>query len=81
MQAGSSTNKIKFQGNMAELSLNIPNPQHIRILPSKHSSRNSNGDSINEDWKKKMLETSDKILRSLNKDYNSRAHKRRPLHN
>jgi hypothetical protein len=70
----------KIQGSTAELALNIPYPQHIRTLPSKHSSRNSNGDFINEDWKQKMLQASDEILKFLNKDYNFCAHKR-AVHN
>jgi len=64
-------------------------------LPSKHS-RNSNAGSkkelrdsvvhrtlykINEDWKEKMLEASDEVLKFLNKDYHASPHKRKPVHN
>ncbi|TVU08227.1 hypothetical protein EJB05_41624, partial [Eragrostis curvula] len=81
MRAGPSMNRVKLEGSTSKLALNIPNPQHIRRLPYKHSSRNSNAGSINEDWKQKMLEASDEILKFLNKDYNAHAHKRRPVHN
>ncbi|GJM97923.1 hypothetical protein PR202_ga14886 [Eleusine coracana subsp. coracana] len=81
MPAGPSMKRVKLEGSTSKLALNIPNPQHIRKFPYKHSSRNSDGDSINEDWKQKMLEASDEILKFLNRDYNAHAHKRTPVHN
>ncbi|OEL22186.1 hypothetical protein BAE44_0016796 [Dichanthelium oligosanthes] len=96
MQTGPSTKRVKLEGSTSVIALNIPNPQHIRTLPSKHSSRNSNAgpkqelrDSIvrsslyriNEDSKEKMLEASDEVLKFLNKDYHASPHKRRPVHN
>ncbi|XP_062178756.1 uncharacterized protein LOC133883440 [Phragmites australis] len=96
MQAGPSMNRVKLEGSASELALNIPNPQHIRTLPFKHSSRKLNAGSkkelrdsivcstlykVNGDWKEKMLEASDEVLKFLNKDYNASPHKRRPVHN
>lgn len=87
---------VKLEGSQSVIAINIPNPQHIRKLPSKHSSRNSNAgpkqelrDSIvrstlyrlNEDSKEKMLEASDEVLKFLNKDYHATPRKRRPIHN
>lgn len=76
------------------IALSISNPQRLRTLPSKHSSSNAGSkkelrDSvvhrtlhkINEDWKEKMLEASDEVLKLLNKDYHASPHKRRPIHN
>ncbi|XP_062229324.1 uncharacterized protein LOC133927069 [Phragmites australis] len=96
MQAGPSMNRVKLEGSTSELALNIPNPRHIRTLPSKHSSGDSNAGSkhalrnsivrstlykIHEDWKEKMLEASDEVLKYLNKDYHGSPRKRRPVHN
>lgn len=87
---------VKLEGSESVIALNIPNPQHSRKLPSKHSSRNSNAgpkqelrDStvrstlyrLNEDSKEKMLEASDEVLKFLNKDYHASPHKRTPVHN
>uniref|UniRef100_J3MG26 Uncharacterized protein n=1 Tax=Oryza brachyantha TaxID=4533 RepID=J3MG26_ORYBR len=75
---------------------NIPNPQHIRILPlkpyyrslslgskkeQKDSTVYSNSYRTNDDLKKKMLESRDEVLRLLNKDYHANPHKRPPVHN
>ncbi|CAL5039514.1 unnamed protein product [Urochloa decumbens] len=96
MQAGPTMKRVKIEGSTSMIALNIPNPQHIKTLPSKHSSRNSNAGSkqqlkdpiihstlyrINEDSKEKMLEASDEVLKFLNKDYHASPHKRRPVHN
>ncbi|CAN6216234.1 unnamed protein product [Urochloa humidicola] len=96
MQAGPTMKRGKLEGSTSKIALNVPNPQHIRTLPSKHSSRNSNAGSkqqlkdsivrstlyrINEDSKEKMLEASDEVLKFLNKDYHASPHKRRPVHN
>lgn len=96
MQAGPPTKRVKLEGSTSVIALNIPNTQHIRTLPSKHSSSNSNEGSkrelkdsivhstlyrINEDSKEKMLEASDEVLKFLNKDYHTSPHKRRPVYN
>lgn len=95
MQAGPSRNRVKLEGSTSVTALSIPNPQRLRTLPSKHP-RNSNAGSkkelrdtvvhrtlrkINEDWKEKMLEASDEVLKFLNKDYHGSPHKRRHVHN
>ncbi|KAL6603028.1 hypothetical protein ACP70R_043389 [Stipagrostis hirtigluma subsp. patula] len=36
---------------------------------------------INENWKEKMLEASDEVLKLLNKDYRASPHKRTLVHN
>ncbi|KAL6874063.1 hypothetical protein ACP4OV_014145 [Aristida adscensionis] len=36
---------------------------------------------LNENWKEKMLEASDEVLKLLNKDYHAHPHKRTPVHN
>ncbi|CAN6177448.1 unnamed protein product [Urochloa humidicola] len=96
MQSGPTMKRVKLEGSTSMIALNIPNPQHIRTLPSKHSSRNTNAGSkqqlkdsmvhstlyrINEDSKEKMLEASDEVLKFLNKDYHASPRKRRPVHN
>jgi len=96
MQAGPSMKRVKPEGSTSVIALNMPNPQHFRILPSKHSAMNSNAglkqklrDSIvrstlyriNDDSKEKMLEASDEVLKFLNRDYHASPHKRRPVHN
>uniref|UniRef100_A0A804R4V4 Uncharacterized protein n=1 Tax=Zea mays TaxID=4577 RepID=A0A804R4V4_MAIZE len=95
MQAGPSRNRVKLEGSTSVTALSIPNPQRLRTLPSKHP-RNSNAGSkkelrdtvvhrtlrkINEDWKEKMLEASDEVLKFLNKDYHGSPHKRGHVHN
>ncbi|XP_006656276.1 uncharacterized protein LOC102706851 [Oryza brachyantha] len=89
---GSSGSRMKTGPYMA----NIPNPQHIRILPlkpyyrslslgskkeQKDSTVYSNSYRTNDDLKKKMLESRDEVLRLLNKDYHANPHKRPPVHN
>ncbi|KAJ1260010.1 hypothetical protein BS78_10G199600 [Paspalum vaginatum] len=95
-QAAASMNRVKLEGSTSVIALNIPNPQHLRTSALKHSCRNSNAGAkkelrdsiarstlykINEDWKEKMLEASDEVLKFLNKDYHASPHKRRPIYN
>uniref|UniRef100_A0A0E0E413 Uncharacterized protein n=1 Tax=Oryza meridionalis TaxID=40149 RepID=A0A0E0E413_9ORYZ len=96
MKARPSVDNIILEGSTSEQTLNIPNPQHIRILPFKPyyrhlslgSKKEQKGSSIcgnsyrtNEDWKEKMLESRDEVLRLLNKDYHANPHRRPPVHN
>lgn len=93
MKARPSVDNIKLEGSTSEQTLNIPNPQHIIILPfNRHlslgSKKEQKGSSIccnsyrtNEDWKEKMLESRDEVLRLLNKDYHANPHRRPPVHN
>uniref|UniRef100_A0A0E0HTV0 Uncharacterized protein n=1 Tax=Oryza nivara TaxID=4536 RepID=A0A0E0HTV0_ORYNI len=96
MKARPSVDNIKLEGSTSEQTLNIPNPQHIIILPFKPyyrhlslgSKKEQKGSSIccnsyrtNEDWKEKMLESRDEVLRLLNKDYHANPHRRPPVHN
>uniref|UniRef100_A0A0E0LDQ9 Uncharacterized protein n=1 Tax=Oryza punctata TaxID=4537 RepID=A0A0E0LDQ9_ORYPU len=96
MKARPSVDNIKLEGSTSEQTLNIPNPQHIRILSfqpyyrhlslgSKKEQKGSiicgNSYRTNEDLKEKMLESRDEVLRLLNKDYHANPHKRRPVHN
>ncbi|KAG8075208.1 hypothetical protein GUJ93_ZPchr0006g40852 [Zizania palustris] len=96
MKAGPSMHNIKLEESTSEQGLSIPNHQHIRILPFKSyyrslslGSKKEQTDSVvcgtlyrtNEDSKEKMLESSDEVLRLLNRDYHATPHKRRPVHN
>uniref|UniRef100_A0A0D9WSD1 Uncharacterized protein n=1 Tax=Leersia perrieri TaxID=77586 RepID=A0A0D9WSD1_9ORYZ len=96
MKEGPSMDNIKLEGSTSEQILNIPNPQHIRILPfepynrypnlgskkeQKDSTACGNSYRTNEDLKEKMLESRDEVLRLLNRDYHANPHKRPPVHN
>ncbi|KQK17587.1 hypothetical protein BRADI_1g35510v3 [Brachypodium distachyon] len=92
MKARPSMGSIKLEGSISGQVLNVPNPRHIRILPSRNPSSGSKTeleDSIvpstlyknNDDRKHKMLEASDEVLKFLNRDYNRFPRRRTPVHN